>query len=150
MGPGEQILFTALAVLLLALLVSVIVRSFQNPIENVADELHSPLPFAEVDRRVAKVLDTTTRTGLRMVLPGTYTLSYRHTPGIAIVLGIMTFPIGLLMMFIMRRDLQLTISITSDGTGSLIRVVGRTHRKLAVTVGEAVSRNLDRAVAARR
>ncbi|MFZ2177735.1 MAG: hypothetical protein WAW17_27655, partial [Rhodococcus sp. (in: high G+C Gram-positive bacteria)] len=56
--------------------------------------------YADADSEVAQILGATRRLEFRMVLPGTYTLSYRHYPGYALVLGILTFPLGLLLLLL--------------------------------------------------
>lgn len=118
------------------------IYAWSNPIVNVVDELTSSTPYAVADTEVAQILGATRRLEFRMVLPGTYTLSYRHYPTYALVLGVLTFPLGLLLLFLVREILMLTVSVTEAGRGSRVTVVGRAHTKLALAVGETLSGRL--------
>jgi hypothetical protein len=75
-----------------------------------------------------------------MLLPGTYTLSYRRTPGWALVLGVVTFPIGLLVIILSRETLTITVSVTSSGDSTRITVVGQANRDVALAIGAALDR----------
>jgi len=135
---------------ILAVLVTVpIVRAIMNPIVTVVDDRTSARPYAELDADVARLLGSTRGYDLRMVLPGTYTLSYRRTPGWALVLGVLTFPIGILVFFLARETFVLTFSVTALEAGSRVTVVGRAHEKVALAVGAAIERRLGEPLAVR-
>jgi hypothetical protein len=126
-------------VLLIALAV---VRSVMNPAVNVVDDQMSQRPYSEVDADVARLLGGTRGYDVRMVLPGTYTLSYRRTPAWALVLGVVTFPIGILIILLSRETFVLTFSVTATEAGTRVTVVGRAHEKVALAVGAAIERRL--------
>jgi hypothetical protein len=135
---------------ILAVLIALaVVRAIMNPIVTVVDDRTSVRPYSELDADVARLLGSTRGYDLRMVLPGTYTLSYRRTPWWALVLGVVTFPIGILIIFLARETFVLTFSITALGAGSRVTVVGRAHEKVALAVGTAIERRLGEPLMAR-
>ena len=126
---------------ILVVLVAIpVVRALSNPIVNVADELRTTQSYVEVDAEVAALLGRARGYDLRMAVPGTYSLSYRTTPAWALVLGVLTFPVGLLVIFLARETLTLTVSVTGLEPGARIVVVGRSHTKVAIAVGEALQK----------
>jgi hypothetical protein len=65
------------------------------------------------------------------------------------VLGVVTFPIGILIIFLAWETFVLTFSVTSLGAGSRVTVVGRAHEKVALAVGTAIERRLGEPLMAR-
>jgi len=147
MSTSEFVIVALITVVALAF-VTAVVRSvfgwFTNPITNVADEFHTPVAYADADAEVARLLATARRADLQMVFPGTYTLSYRYSPGVAVPLAIITFPIGLLLLFLVQTKLVLTVSLVAGDAGVRVRVVGRAHKKFAEAIGRALQRHLAR------
>lgn len=131
------------AAIFLALIAVPVVRSFNNPVVTVADVTTSARPYDDVDADVARLLGSSKGYELQMVLPGTYTLSYRRTPGWALVLGVVTFPLGILIMLLARETLTLTISVTAAERGTRVTVVGQANQKLARAIGAAIERRLE-------
>jgi hypothetical protein len=125
-------------VVVLALLAVSVASYIGNPVLDVADELTTTLPAPEAESVVADVLTAVPYTERRSVLPGTWTVSYRHHPRYAVLLGILAFPVGLLVILFVRETLVLTVTITSDAGGSKVAVVGRAHQKLALALGDAL------------
>ncbi|MGO4258027.1 hypothetical protein [Marmoricola sp. RAF53] len=109
-----------------------------NAVTDVADEIVFDVQYAEVDAAMADLLGTARRVQLRMVLPGTYTVTYKRTPGWAIVVAIFGFPVGLLALFLGTVRYQLVLSVTPEGGATRVRVVGRVHRKFAEAIGKAL------------
>jgi hypothetical protein len=140
-GIGEATI-VVLVLLCLGLAVAAIIRGIRTEITWVADELTTTLSMAEVESRVSTLLTNTRRVTRRKVLPGTYTLSYRHYPAVAILLALLTFPLGPLLLLLLRNTYQLVISITDDGDRTRVRVVGRIHRRFATSVRENLRRRL--------
>jgi hypothetical protein len=128
--------------ILVVLVAAQVVRSIMNPVVTVVDDRRSARPYAELDADVARLLGGTRGYDLRMVLPGTYTLSYRRTPGWALLLGLVTFPIGILIILLSRETFVLTFAVTATEAGSRVTVVGRAHEKVALAVGAAIERRL--------
>jgi hypothetical protein len=141
---GMFVVLTILAVLIAL----PVVRSIMNPIVTVVDDRTSSRPYAEVDADIARLLGSTRGYDLRMMLPGTYTLSYRRTPGWALLLGVVTFPVGILIILLARETFVLTFSVTATEAGTRVTVVGRAHEKVALAVGAAIERRLGEPLAA--
>lgn len=119
-------------------LVSSIVRSWFNPITRVSDELVVGLPADQVERELASLLGSARRIDLRLVATRTHELSYVHYPGWTVAVALLTFPLGLVVLFLGRERLALTITVNSDGDRTDVRVFGEVHRKLALEVGRAL------------
>jgi hypothetical protein len=130
--------------LLLILVTLPVVRAFTNPIVTVADDLDTTAPYADVDAALAKLVGGTRGYDVQMPVPGTYTLSHRRSPAWALVLGLVTFPAGILIIWLAREQLTLTLSATATDSGTRVLALGRVHRKLARTAGAAVTHRLAR------
>jgi hypothetical protein len=141
----------ALLVLLGILLVLValpITYAVTNPVVGVADDLTTTTPYVEVDSELATMLANTRGYEIQVLAAGTYALSYRRAPAWALVLGLLTFPFGILIILFSRERLTLTFSATAIGSGTRLLVFGRVHEKLARATGAAVQLRLDRLRAA--
>lgn len=134
----DTVALVVLLVTAVAAMTVVVFGRWTNPVSNVADEISSPLPVAAVESLVTSLLTSSPKVDVAMPFPGTYTLSYRTTPLFAIFLAIFAFPIGLLALWFVHEKQSLTVSITSEGDGSRVRVVGRAHKKLALALGDAL------------
>ncbi len=141
MGP---VVFVVVLVAAVVAIVAVLVVRSTNPLTNVADELLTPLPAPEVESLVVPVLTLSSKLQVELVLPGTYTVSYRTTPTIAWVIAVVTFPIGLLALWFVREKQTLTVSITVAGDQTRVRVFGRAHQKYALALGSALQLELRR------
>lgn len=129
--------------LLLALIAVPIVLDIRNPVVSVVDDLTTTVGYAEVDSELTKLLANSRGYDIQMMAPGTYSLSYRRSPGWALVLGLLTFPIGILIVLFAREKLTLTLSATATGSGTRLLVIGRVHEKLALATGSAIQLRLD-------
>jgi len=137
-----MVLLIVLGVLLV--LVSLpIVFDIINPVVNVADDLSTTAHYAEVDSEVAQLLGNSRGYDIEMLTPGTYTLSYGRFPTWALVLGLLTFPIGILIVWFARERLTLTFSATATESGTRLLVFGRAHQKLALVTGAELQLRLD-------
>ena len=130
---------------ILLVLVSVpVVLAISNPVVNVVDDMTTTTPYAEVDSELTKLLGNSRGYEIQMMAPGTYTLSYRRSPAWALVLGLLTFPIGILIVLFAREKLTLTFSATATESGTRLLVFGRAHEKLACATGGAIQLRLER------
>ena len=127
---------------LLVLVSLPVVYAFINPVLDVADELNTTAPHAEVDAVVTELLGNSRGYDIQMMASGTYTLSYRRSPAWALMLGLLTLPIGILIILFVRERLTLTFSATATESGTRLLVFGRAHEKLALTTGAALQRRL--------
>lgn len=119
-----------------------VVYAITNPVVNVADDLNTTTPYTEVDSELADLLGNTRGYDVQLMAPGTYALSYRRAPAWALVLGLLTFPVGILIVLLARERLTLTLSATATESGTRLLVFGRVHEKLARATGAAVQRRL--------
>jgi hypothetical protein len=124
-----------------------VVYAITNPVVNVADDLTTTTTYAEVDSELADLLCNTRGYDVQLIAPGTYALSYRRTPAWALVLGLLTLPLGILIVLLARERLTLTLSATPTESGTRLLVFGRVHEKLARATGAAVQRRLAPATA---
>lgn len=115
-----------------------------NPVVNVVDELMTTAPFSAVDSELTRLLGDSRGYDIQMMAPGTYNLSYRRSPAWALVLGLITFPIGVLLLLFARETLTLTFSATPTESGTRLLVFGRAHRKLATACGTALQLRVQR------
>jgi hypothetical protein len=76
------------------------------------------------------------------VVPGTYLMSYRRTPGWALVLGLLTFPLGVFVVLLCRETLTLTIAVTAGEAGTRVTMVGRAQANVVRAMGAALRRRL--------
>ena len=134
--------------ILMALVALPVVSAIRNPIVNVADDLKTTTPYAEVDSELAQLLGDTRGYEVQVVAPGTYALSYRRAPAWALVLGLLTFPIGILVVVFSREKLMLTFSATPIESGTRLLVFGRVHERFARATGTAIQVRLERLRAA--
>jgi hypothetical protein len=121
-----------------------VVFAILNPVVNVVDDLTTTALYVEVDSELAQLLGNSRGYDIQMMAPGTYTLSYRRTPTWALVLGLLTFPIGILIVLFAREKLTLTLSATATESGTRLLVFGRVHEKLALATGAGIQLRLER------
>lgn len=133
---------------ILVLLAIPVFRSITNPVVTVADHLSTGTSYDAADVAVADLLGTSRGYDLQLLVPGTYQLSYRRAPAWAIVLGVLTFPLGIAVIMLARETLTLTVSLAAVGTGTRVTVVGRAHKNVAEGVGAGLERRLTTATAA--
>jgi hypothetical protein len=142
-----MVLLVVLAIIFVLVALAV-VYSITNPVVNVADDLTTASPYAEVDSALAQLLANTRGYEVQLMAPGTYALTYRRAPAWALVLGLLTFPLGILVVWLCRERLTLTFSATAVEAGTRLLVFGRVHQKLALATGTAIQHRLERSTAA--
>jgi hypothetical protein len=123
---------------LVVLLALPVVRAVTNPVVSVADHLTTAMPYDEADLAVVALLQSARGYDVALMAPGTYRLSYRRTPAWAIVLGILTFPLGIVLILLARETFTLTVSLVPAQAGTRVTVVGKAHRSVAEGVGEGL------------
>ena len=142
-----KFLLVVVAVALLVLLLAALVRRSSNGgLVDVADELRTDLSPTEAESRIAPLLSRSKKIDVRYVMAGTYRLSYQTTSPWAVLIAIVGFPIGLVALWLMRTEYGVTVVIAPEGDGSLVRVFGRVHNKLAEGLRAALRIQLKGAV----
>ncbi|MGY2874612.1 hypothetical protein ACVW00_001802 [Marmoricola sp. URHA0025 HA25] len=134
----SDIVTLCVIVVVLAVVALAVAVSWANPVVDVADETTTARSADEVRAVVAGALADLRGVQVRMDLPGTWTVSYRHHPRYAVLLAILSLPVGLLVLLFVRETLLLTISVTGDSGSTRILVVGHAHKKLAESLGERI------------
>jgi hypothetical protein len=141
MGGNEVGLITLIAAVAVVIVLAV-AGSFGNAVVEVADEMATGMSVTDVEALIGEALASIPSAQARPVLPGTWTLTYRRHPRYSVVLGVLTLPVGLLLLILVRETLLLTVSVTRAGERTRVVVVGRAHAKLAVALGESLQRLL--------
>ncbi len=74
--------------------------------------------------------------------PQSVTMERRYLPGWGVVVGILTFPIGILIWAVYRRSATLTFSFVPDGQGTRVVITGEGEpnlREYASGLGQGTS-----------
>jgi hypothetical protein len=137
LGLSEATQLAAIVAVLVTVALAVALFS-TNPVVDVADEMTTPMSSVEAEARIGEALAVVPGVTVRQVLPGTRTIVYRHPPRYSVLLGILTLPLGLLVLLFVRETLLLTVSVARVEGGTRILVAGRAHRKLSSALGEAL------------
>ncbi|WP_370288654.1 hypothetical protein [Nocardioides sp.] len=112
----------------------------RDPVVTVDDEMSiDGMSPAELDRRVFGRLGAVRRSQMGQVFPGHVALTSSSIPGWAILVGLLTFPVGLLLLLLIRQQLSLHVRVLPDGRGSLVQVAGKARKSVALEVGRIVS-----------
>ncbi|GAA3834683.1 hypothetical protein [Nocardioides panacisoli] len=132
--PLGSIAVAAALVLLVVLLVLVSVSSV---VVTVNDEETLPLDQATVERLAFGRLGSISGVTMTQVFPGQVSLVSRWLPGWALLVGLLTFPVGLLVLFLVRNEAVLHVRFLDDGeTATTVQVAGRARKRVALDVGE--------------
>lgn len=134
----------ALAVVLLAAVV--LWRTWHQRWVSIAREWHVDLTARDADEVLTGSL---LRAGgrLRSGGDGTWVHTVSRAPAWAIVVGVLTLPLGLLLIFLVREHADLNIRIRPDGAGCRLRVVGRAPAPTVAAVESWMERVSSRVVA---
>lgn len=112
----------------------------RDPVVTVDDQMSiDGMSPAELDRRVFGRLGAVLRSQMGQVFPGHVTLTSSSIPGWAVLVGLLTFPVGLLLLLLIRQQLSLHVRVLPDGRGSLVQVAGKARKSVALEVGRIVS-----------
>lgn len=135
---GFGIVELVVALLLIgAIVLGILLR---DPVVTVNDQMSiDGISPAELDRRVFGRLGAVPRSQMGQVFPGHVTLTSSSIPGWAVLVGLLTFPVGLLLLLLIRQQLSLHVRVLPDGRGSLVQVAGKARKSVALEVGRIVS-----------
>ena len=106
-------------------------------------------PTEAPNRWLAERTSSLARAGYKLTTQSGALQAYtrRYTPGIAVVLGILTFPIGILLWLFWRREEAFTMEWAPYGGGSLVTVRGEAPPNVRATF-EAIAAEHNAAYAA--
>lgn len=123
-------------VFILLVVAVIVAASRSSSVVTVNDQVELPLDLATVERDAFGPLGAVRGASMSQSLPGQVTLTTSFIPTWAVLLGILAFPIGLLLLFLIRRELTLHVRYVEQGGGTLVQVAGKTRKNVALAVGE--------------
>lgn len=129
-----EVLVLLVPILVLAAIFAAAHRRSQ--VVTVNDSMSLPERRSTVERGAFGSLGSIPGAVMSQTMPGQVTLTSKWAPTWTVVLGILAFPVGLLLVLLIRQDLTLNIRFVEDGDGTLVQVAGRARKKVALLVGE--------------
>lgn len=130
-------------VLLVPILVIVAIAAAawrRSQVVTVNDQTRQHADQAQVERHAFGALGTIPKAALTQAVPGQMTLVSKWTPTWAVVVGILAFPVGLLLLLLIRQELTLHVRFNQEADGSThVHVSGKTLKRVAEAVGRALS-----------
>jgi len=69
---------------------------------------------------------------------GSFVLVVRRIPGWAILAGLLTLPLGLILLFLVRRSETLLVVLSDVDGGAEVRVLGRTKQSVIKTLAKGL------------
>lgn len=133
--PLLLLLLGALLIVAFVLLVS---RGSQVVVVN--DDVVIAASQAEVERQSFGMLGSIPGATMTQSMPGQVVVTAKWTPSWVIVVAILSFPLGLLLLLLVRQDLVLNVRFAETSGGTLVQVTGKSRRKVAIAVGAAFDR----------
>lgn len=124
----------------LILLVALGVVVVAMPVEaRVSDETVVPRPRDVVEPQMLRMVASLPASHVDDATPGQVTVRSSYMPSWAVLVAIFAFPIGLVVLAFARRKLELYVRFLDEPGGETrVLVVGRTRRRIARAIGEAV------------
>lgn len=116
--------------------VLILLGSRRSSVVTVNDDMILASLPNEVERRAFGALGSVPGATMGQVFPGQLTLTSKWTPSWVVVVAILSFPLGLLLLLLVRQDLVLHVRFTESTEGTLAQVAGKSRRKVAIAVGE--------------
>jgi hypothetical protein len=106
----------------------------------VAREWDVDLPPQELDDEVVAAFAHAPGGRLRRAGPDGWTRSVSRTPAWAIVVGLLTLPLGVLLLLLVREHADLHLRVRAEGAGSRLRAVGRARSGDVEALGSSMDR----------
>lgn len=123
--------------ILVLLAVLIVIASVSSAIVTVNDEVTVPHDQATVERLAFVSLGSIPGVTMTQMFPGQVGLGTRWLPGWALLVGLLTLPLGLLVLFLVRNEAILYVRFLGDGdTTTTVPVAGRARKRVALRVGE--------------
>jgi hypothetical protein len=126
-----------LAIIAAALVVAVAVSSWARRSTSVNLTWRSSLPPVTLEGRLLTTLTRVSSGRAASAGPGRLVLTERWTPAWAIVMAIVTFPVGLLFLLV-KTERTLTAMIEAEPGGSRIDLVGATRSRTLASLDQAL------------
>lgn len=127
----------AVVATLVLLAVLIVIASAGSAIVTVSDEVTVPQDQDTVERLAFGALGSIPGVTMTQMFPGQLGLASKWLPGWALLVGLLTLPLGLLVLFLVRSEAILYIRFLSDGdTTTTVQVAGRARKRVALRVGD--------------
>ncbi len=131
---SEELLLLALAVLFAVLL---LVLLWTRPrIVMVNDQVELKRTPSDVEQRAFGRLGSIPGCQMKQSSVGQFSLVTSTTPGWAIFLGVITLPIGLLLLFLVRQTWTIHVRYSDAAEGTLVQVSGKTKKRVAEQIAD--------------
>ena len=129
----------ALAILVvLVVLVVLLWTATANPWLPVSQTLVVPgVATAKLEQPILLLLSNVSGSEVTQTAVSTFTLQLRRTASWIWLPLLLTFPIGLLFLMVKQTG-SLQVTLTPNGSGTEIRVVGRTKKSVVKTLAKAL------------
>jgi len=130
----------ALVIVVPALVVLAVVAAGMRraTVVSVNDETRLRAGRADVERQSFGPLGSITGSQMTQAVPGQVTLTSSWIPTWAVFIGILAFPVGLLLLLLVRQSLPLHIRYLDVADGTLVQVSGKTRKRVALEVGRVL------------
>ena len=127
--------FTAFALVLVLGLLAVLFLT-RPRIVMVNDQVELKLTPSDVEQRAFGRLGSIPGCQMKQSSVGQLSLVTSTTPGWAIFFGILTLPIGLLLIFLVRQTWTIHVRYSDAAEGTLVQVSGKTRKRVAEQVAD--------------
>ena len=134
---SDSYLLVAFLVVTLIALAVIVVTTRWKSVVSVNDAIILHADRAAVERITFGPLGSIPSSQLTSATPGQVTITSSWTPTWAVFVGILTIPIGLLLLLLVRQTLTLHVRFLNHEGGTLVQVAGKARKKVALAVGEA-------------
>ena len=127
----------AVFVVLALLAVLVVLTAAGSAVVPVNDEQALPRDLATVERVAFGSLGSIPGVTMSQMFPGQFSLVSKWLPGWALVVGLLTLPLGLLVLLLARNEATMHVRLLGDGeSATTVQVAGRARKRVALRVGE--------------
>jgi hypothetical protein len=96
------------------------------------------LTVAELDKPVHGLLGRTRSSELTHTGTGTFVLVVRRTPPWVWIPALLTFPLGLLLLVLIKRSEALLVVLSDVEAGTEVRIIGRTKQSVVRTLAKGL------------
>ena len=131
---NEELLGLAWAILVLASLVVLLLTRPRVVLVN--DELKLAQTPGDVEQRAFGRLGSIPGCQMTQSSFGQLSIATTTTPLWAVFLGILTLPIGLLLIFLVRRTWTIHVRYSDAAEGTLVQVSGKTKKRVAEQIAD--------------
>jgi hypothetical protein len=96
------------------------------------------LTVVELEKPVRGLLGRTRGSELTYTGAGAFVLVVRRAPSWVWLLALLTFPLGLLLLALVKRSEALLVVLSDVGAGTEVRIIGRTKQSVVRTLAKGL------------